>query len=131
MTTARWATPTSIPTLDVMWLYIIAFALLIFGIVGSIVSGGIFTIVIVALGVVTLITAVIAGMWAKAQQGRVRALLARSELSSQRATRCLAEPRTDQGRSSSASTCSLILRKVRETCICEMPIWSAISRCLS
>ena len=53
-----------------MWLYIFAFALLVFGIVGSILSGGIFTIAIVPLGVVALITAVIASMWARAQQGR-------------------------------------------------------------
>jgi hypothetical protein len=42
-----------------MWLYIIAVALLIFGIVGGVLSGGIFTVVLVPLGLIALVTAVV------------------------------------------------------------------------
>jgi hypothetical protein len=53
-----------------MWLYIIAVFLLVVGIVGSVVSGGIFTIVLVPLGVIALVTAGIVTLWARSQQGR-------------------------------------------------------------
>jgi hypothetical protein len=53
-----------------MWLYIIGLGLLIVGVVGSIVSGGIFTVVLVPLGVVALVTAGIVSLWLRSQQGR-------------------------------------------------------------
>ena len=53
-----------------MWLYIFAVVLLVIGVVGSIFSGGIFTIVIVPLGVIALITAGVATLWIRAQQGQ-------------------------------------------------------------
>ena len=53
-----------------MGLYIFAFVLLVIGFVGSILSGGIFTIVIVPLGVIALVTAFIATLWIRVQQGR-------------------------------------------------------------
>ena len=55
-----------------MWLYVLAFFLLIFGIVGSVLSGGIFTIVLIPLAVVALISAVVfgaLGRGAQSQQG--------------------------------------------------------------
>jgi hypothetical protein len=53
-----------------MWLYILAFVLLIFGIVGSVLSGGIFTIVLVPLGVIALISAVAFGAFGRSAQSR-------------------------------------------------------------
>ena len=53
-----------------MWLYLIAGFLLLIGIVGGVLSGGIFTIVLLPLGAVVLIGAVIAAMWSRAQQGQ-------------------------------------------------------------
>jgi hypothetical protein len=53
-----------------MWLYILAFFLLIFGIGGSIVSGGIFTIVLVPLGFIALVTAVGVGAFGRSAQAR-------------------------------------------------------------
>jgi hypothetical protein len=53
-----------------MWLYILAFFLLIFGIGGSIVSGGIFTIVLLPLGFIALVTAVGAGAFGRSAQRR-------------------------------------------------------------
>jgi hypothetical protein len=53
-----------------MWLYILVFVLLIFGIVGSVLSGGIFTIVLVPLGVIALISAVAFGAFGRSAQGR-------------------------------------------------------------
>ena len=56
-----------------MWLYIIALVLLLFGIVGGVLTGGIFTIAILPLGVIALVTAGIASLWARSQQGRAGA----------------------------------------------------------
>jgi hypothetical protein len=53
-----------------MWLYVLAFFILIFGIVGSVLSGGIFTIVLLPLGVIALISAVVFGAFGRAAQGR-------------------------------------------------------------
>jgi hypothetical protein len=51
-----------------MWLYILAFFVLIFGIVGSVLSGGIFTIVLIPLGIIALVSAVAYGAWGRAAQ---------------------------------------------------------------
>jgi hypothetical protein len=53
-----------------MWLYILAFFILIFGIVGSVLSGGIFTIVLVPLGFIALVSAVGFGAFSRAAQRR-------------------------------------------------------------
>lgn len=53
-----------------MWLYIIALVLVIVGIVGGILTGGIFTIAILPIGFIALVTAVVASLWARSQQGR-------------------------------------------------------------
>jgi hypothetical protein len=53
-----------------MWLYILAFFLLIFGIVGSVLSGGIFTIVLLPLGIIALISALVFGALGRSAQGR-------------------------------------------------------------
>jgi hypothetical protein len=53
-----------------MWLYILAFFLLIFGIVGSVLSGGIFTIVLLPLGIIALISAVVFGAFGRSAQDR-------------------------------------------------------------
>jgi hypothetical protein len=51
-----------------MWLSIIAVAMLIFGIVGSILSGGIFTIVLIPLGAIALLSAAVHGALARKTQ---------------------------------------------------------------
>jgi hypothetical protein len=48
-----------------MWLYLIAAFLLVVGVIGGILSGGIFTIVVLPLGVIVLLAALAAGMWAR------------------------------------------------------------------
>jgi hypothetical protein len=48
-----------------MWLYIIAAVLLVFGLVGGIFTGGIFTIVVLPLGVIVLVGALVFGMWSR------------------------------------------------------------------
>jgi len=48
-----------------MWLYMIAAFLLVVGIIGGIVSGGIFTIVVLPLGVIVLAAGAAAGMWSR------------------------------------------------------------------
>jgi hypothetical protein len=53
-----------------MWLYILVFFLLIFGIVGSVLSGGIFTIVLLPLGIIALISAVVFGALGRSAQDR-------------------------------------------------------------
>jgi hypothetical protein len=53
-----------------MWLYVLAFFLLIFGIVGSVLSGGIFTIVLLPLGIIALISAVVFGALGRSAHGR-------------------------------------------------------------
>jgi hypothetical protein len=56
-----------------MWLYILAFFVLIFGIVGTILSGGIFTIVLVPLGVIAVISAFVFGAFGRGAQDRAGA----------------------------------------------------------
>jgi hypothetical protein len=51
-----------------MWLYMIAVALLVLGIGGSVLSGGIFTILVLPLGAIVLVCAVVVGMWARSTQ---------------------------------------------------------------
>jgi hypothetical protein len=53
-----------------MWLYILALALLVFGLIGSVLSGGIFTIVLIPLGIIALVSAIAYGAWGRAAQGR-------------------------------------------------------------
>jgi hypothetical protein len=48
-----------------MWLYMIAAVLLILGIVGGALTGGIFTIVLLPLGVIVLIAALVMAMWSR------------------------------------------------------------------
>jgi hypothetical protein len=52
-----------------MWLYLIGGFLLLVGIVGSVFSGGIFTIVLLPIGAIVFVSGVLYGMWARAQQG--------------------------------------------------------------
>jgi hypothetical protein len=53
-----------------MWFYMIAAFLLLVGVVGGVASGGIFTIIFIPLAAIMLVVAVLAGVWARAQQGR-------------------------------------------------------------
>jgi hypothetical protein len=53
-----------------MWLYLIAIVFLIFGIVGGIATGGIFTIIFIPLGVIVLLAAIFSGGMAKLSQRR-------------------------------------------------------------
>jgi hypothetical protein len=55
-----------------MWFYMIALFLTAVGIIGGVASGGIFTLIFIPLGVIMAIVGVIAGMWARAQQGTTR-----------------------------------------------------------
>ena len=48
----------------------IAGALLVFGIVGSVLSGGIFTILVLPLGAIVLVCALVASMWARSTGAR-------------------------------------------------------------
>jgi hypothetical protein len=48
-----------------MWLYLVAVVLLVMGLVGGVLTGGIFTIVVLPLGVIVLIAALAFGMWAR------------------------------------------------------------------
>jgi hypothetical protein len=52
-----------------MWLYIFAFALLIFGIVGGVLSGGSLTVVLVPIGLIALVTAVVTSLMAQRAGG--------------------------------------------------------------
>ncbi len=53
-----------------MWFYMIAVFFLLLGIIGGVFSGGIFTAIFIPLGAIMLVVAVLAGMWARSQQGR-------------------------------------------------------------
>lgn len=53
-----------------MWLYIVAIALLVVGVIGSIFSGGIFTIIVLPLGVVVLAAGIVTAMWARSSGAR-------------------------------------------------------------
>jgi hypothetical protein len=48
-----------------MWLYLVAVFLLVIGVIGGVVSGGIFTIVVLPAGVIVLLGAIAAGMWSR------------------------------------------------------------------
>jgi hypothetical protein len=52
-----------------MWLYFIALFVLIVGIIGGILTGGIFTIVLIPVGVIALVTAGIVSLWGRSQRG--------------------------------------------------------------
>jgi hypothetical protein len=52
-----------------MWLYAIAGGLIVVGIVGGILGGGIFTIVLLPVGVIVGASAVAYAMWGRASQG--------------------------------------------------------------
>ncbi|HEY6398012.1 MAG TPA: hypothetical protein VIX82_11215 [Solirubrobacteraceae bacterium] len=51
-----------------MWLYILALVLVILGVVGGVASGGIFTIVLVPLGLLVAGSAVLFAMWGRSAQ---------------------------------------------------------------
>ena len=53
-----------------MWLYIIAAFLLILGVAGGALTGGIFTIVVLPLGVIVLIVAFVTAMWSRTAVSR-------------------------------------------------------------
>ncbi len=48
-----------------MWLYMIAAVLLVLGLAGGVLTGGIFTIVVLPLGVIVLIAAFVMAMWSR------------------------------------------------------------------
>jgi hypothetical protein len=48
-----------------MWLYMIAAVMLVLGLFGSILTGGIFTIIVLPLGVIVLIAAFVIAMWSR------------------------------------------------------------------
>jgi multisubunit Na+/H+ antiporter MnhC subunit len=52
-----------------MWVYIVALALFVIGVFGSLLGGGIFTIVLIPLGLIALGAAVVSGMSGRAAQG--------------------------------------------------------------
>jgi hypothetical protein len=52
-----------------MWLYMILAALVVLAILGGTLAGGIFTIVLVPLAAIALVSAVIYAMWGRAAQG--------------------------------------------------------------
>ncbi len=58
----------------------IAVVLLIFGIGGSIVSGGIFTILVLPLGAIVLVCAIVVAMWARSTGGRAHGKKSASEM---------------------------------------------------
>jgi hypothetical protein len=53
-----------------MWFYMVALFLILIGIIGGVLSGGIFTIIFIPLGAIMLVVAVLAGMWGRSQQAR-------------------------------------------------------------
>jgi len=52
-----------------MWLYMIAVVLLVLGLFGSIFTGGIFTIIVLPLGVLVLVAAFVVAMWSRTAVG--------------------------------------------------------------
>jgi hypothetical protein len=52
-----------------MWLYMLGGFLVLLGLVGTVVGGGIFTIVLLPLGVIVLGSAFLFGAWGRAGQG--------------------------------------------------------------
>jgi hypothetical protein len=53
-----------------MWLFYLAGLLVIIGIAGSVVSGGIFTIIVLPVGVIVLIVAGVMTLWARSTKIR-------------------------------------------------------------
>lgn len=53
-----------------MWFYPLLIALVILAIVGGTLAGGIFTIVLVPLAAIALISAIVYGVWGRALEGR-------------------------------------------------------------
>jgi len=52
-----------------MWFYPLVLALVVLGIVGGTLAGGIFTIVLVPLAVIVMVSAIVYGLWGRALQG--------------------------------------------------------------
>ena len=52
-----------------MWLYIFAAVLVVLGLIGATLGGGIFTIVLIPIGLLIAVSVVIFGMWGRAPQG--------------------------------------------------------------
>jgi predicted lipid-binding transport protein (Tim44 family) len=52
-----------------MWVYLLAGGLVVIGLIGAVVGGGIFTIVLVPIGLVIFATAVLVSMWGRSAQG--------------------------------------------------------------
>jgi hypothetical protein len=52
-----------------MWAYLIAFLFVIVGLIGAVLGGGIFTIVLVPIGLIVGGGAALFGMWGRAAQG--------------------------------------------------------------
>ena len=52
-----------------MWFYPLLIALVILAIVGGTLAGGIFTIVLIPLGVIALVSGIVYAMWGRAAQG--------------------------------------------------------------
>jgi predicted lipid-binding transport protein (Tim44 family) len=53
-----------------MWLYMIAAALLVIGLIGGVLTGGIFLIIFIPLGIIALITAIATGALARGAERR-------------------------------------------------------------
>jgi hypothetical protein len=52
-----------------MWFYPVLFALVILAIIGSVLGGGIFTIVLVPLAVIAAVTGFVLALWGRGLQG--------------------------------------------------------------
>ncbi|MDQ6840802.1 MAG: hypothetical protein M3025_00045 [Actinomycetota bacterium] len=52
-----------------MWLYLVALVLVILGVAGGVASGGIFTIILVPLGLIVAGSAVLYASWGRSAQG--------------------------------------------------------------
>jgi hypothetical protein len=52
-----------------MWLYPLLLAVIALAIVGGVLGGGVYTIVLVPLAVIALVTGVVAAMWSRATSG--------------------------------------------------------------
>ncbi len=52
-----------------MWFYIVAAVLVVLGLIGATLGGGIFTIVLIPIGLLIAVMVVLFGMWGRAAQG--------------------------------------------------------------
>jgi hypothetical protein len=52
-----------------MWVYLLAGVLLVIGLIGAVLGGGIFTIVLIPIGLIVAATAILFGMWGRSAQG--------------------------------------------------------------